>query len=108
MKVRVTKKFADFINKMAKAGELHIDCAELKMLTAREYNIHVGETEDAEYYGDYVPEEDRYKVIQITYPPEYYAMPIYITSQELIITARRFDVKTFEALKSMLKQIIEI
>lgn len=108
MKVRVTKKFADFINKMAKAGELHIDTAEVRMFSPQEYSINVGDPFDAEYYGDYDLEKGKIRVIQITYPPEYYAMPMFITSQELIITAKRSAVKTFDELKSMLKQIIEI
>lgn len=108
MKVRVTKKLADFINKMAKTGELHIDTAEVRMFSPQEYRINVGDPFDAEYYGDYDMEEGKISAIQITYPPEYHAMPMFITSKELIAASKRFAVKTLDELKSMMKQIIEI
>lgn len=108
MKIRVTKVMANYINKMAKAGELHIDCAWVHEFTFNEYKICVGDPWVAEDYGDYNWETGGIRAIQIDYPAEYYACPKYITSKELIETARRNMVTTEKQLKEMLKQIIEI
>lgn len=50
MKIQVSKTMAAFINKMAKAGELHIDHAEVKTFSERQYELNVGDPWDAEVY----------------------------------------------------------
>lgn len=113
MKIQVSKTMAAFINKMAKAGELHIDHAEMKWFSERGYTLNLGTMAllDAEEYNDWDFDDEgdyKYKCIMVCYPYNYYAMPRYITTAELTKEAKRRNVKTEQELKEMLKEMIEI
>jgi hypothetical protein len=109
MKIKVSKVFADFINKTAK--ELGFK-AEAKVVTMSErgYCLNVGldAAQDAENYGDYDWRKDEYKAIRVCYPYEYYAMPRYLTTAALVREFRRSSVQTIEELKTMLRDMCEI
>lgn len=109
MKIKVSKVFADFINKTAK--ELGF-CAEasVQRMSERGYVLNVGMAAqlDADDYGDYDWAEDEYKVIRVVYPEEYYACPQYLTTKALNDEYNRRGVSTIDELKQMLKDILSI
>lgn len=109
MKVKVSKVFADFINKTAK--ELGIKCeAQVVTMSERGYRLNVGLDAmlDAQDTGDYDWAEDEYKVIKVLYTEEYYAMPTYLTTASLTKEFRRRGVNTDAELKEMVKEMVEI
>jgi len=111
MKIQVSKTMVNFINKMNKNNELHIDHAELKWFHERGYVLNVSDALDAEQHGDMDFDDEGnyiYKCIMIVYPDNYYAMPRYISTCELSKEMKRRNVTTEEELKEMLKQMIEI
>lgn len=109
MKVKVSKVFADFINKTTK--ELGIKCeAQVVTMSERGYRLNVGLDAmlDAQDTGDYDWAEDEYKVIRVCYPDGYYAMPQYLTTASLNKEFRRMGVTTADELKQMIKGMCEI
>lgn len=111
MKIKVSKVFANYLNKLAKQGVLDIDHAELKTFSERQYELNVGDPMDAEYYGDEDFDDDGnlvYKAIVVFYPDSYYAMPKCISTELLVTTAKWRKVTTEEELKEMLKDLINI
>ena len=111
MKIQVSKVFANYLNKLAKEGVLDIDHAELKTFTAGGYSLNVGDTYDAEEYGDdFIDKEGdcRYKAIVIVYKDEYYACNRYLTTCELWEQSHSRCVTNEEELREMLKDLINI
>lgn len=111
MKVKVSKVFADYLNKLAKQGVLDIDHAEVKTFSERGYTLNVGDPWDAEQYGDDDFDDEGnlvYKAIVVVYPDEYYALPKYLSTELLTTTFNWFKVTNEEELKEMLKNLINI
>lgn len=111
MKIQVSKTMAAFINKMAKAGELHIDHAEMKWFSERSYRLNVGDPFYTEDFGDMDYDDEGnyiFKGIVVVYPDEYYAYNKCITTEMLYEESKRLNVKTEQELKDMLKEMIEI
>lgn len=109
MKIKVSKVFADFINKTA--NELGFSAeASVQRMSERGYVLNVGMAAqlDADDYGDYDWAEDEYKVIRVVYPAEYYACPQYLTTKSLTDEYRRRGVSTIDELKLMLKDILSV
>ena len=107
MQIRVSKIFASFINKTAKemGFEAH---AEVHSTNGSNYRIIVGDDVlDAWSYGDCVG-DDLYKYIVVTYPPEYYVCPMYISSRMLYDEMHRLRVKDEKGLKEMIRDLVEV
>lgn len=109
MKVKVSKVFADFINKTAKELGFKAEASVVTM-SERGYRLNVGLDAmlDAQDNGDYDWAEDEYKVIRVAYPDEYYSMPQYMTTASLTKEFRRRGVSTEEELQQMLREMCEI
>jgi len=109
MKVKVSKVFADFINKTAKELGFKAEASVVTM-SERGYRLNVGLDAmlDAQDNGDYDWAEDEYKVIRVAYPDEYYSMPQYMTTASLTKEFRRRGVTTEAELKEMVKEMVEI
>lgn len=109
MKIKVSKVFADFINKTAK--ELGF-CAEasVERMSERMYRLHVGLNAmlDAQDTDDYDWAEDEYKVIRVVYPESYYACPQYLTTTALNKEFNRRGVTNVDQLKQMVRSMCEI
>ena len=109
MKVKVSKVFANFINKTAKELGFKAEASVVTM-SERGYRLNVGldAALDAEDNGDYDWAEDEYKVIRVVYPDEYYARPTYLTTASLTKEFRRRGVSTADELKEMVRSMCEI
>lgn len=108
MKLKVSKVFANFLNKMAKDDELKIDHAEVRNFSEIGYEMNVGDAYDAECNGDYNWKTDNYKALMIVYPDNYFACPMYLTTKRITNEAKRMRVNNQDELKKMLKNLIEI
>lgn len=79
MKIEVTKKMVNVLNKAAKESG-----AEMKFIfetmTERAYSIYVNALASGR---DYDYEKGVFKVIKVLYPDEYYAMPNYLATEDL-------------------------
>ena len=104
MKVQATSTMAKEIAKALKAKGLDYKAKQVK-LTEREYSWYVGDTYDAEDYGDYDYTKQEYRAIMIIYPDNYYACPRYLSTRELkdIFTSgdtlEKFMAKVVEAVE---------
>lgn len=109
MKVKVSKTFAAYINKAAKALGFKAEASVVTM-SERGYRLNVGLNAmlDAQDNDDYDWGKDEYKVICVTYPDEYYATPKYLTTASLTREFRRRGVTTENELQQMLRYMCEI
>lgn len=110
MKIKVTKRFAAFIENLKKTHELPIEEAKVVNLTPRAYVLNLG-TEamlDAEDYGDYDIADDTYRAIRVVYPWDYYAPARFLSTKELIKESRRRNVKDSDQLEEMLVDMLNI
>ena len=109
MNIKVSKVFANFINKTAK--EMGFECeARVVRLNQNQMRAFMG-TEalfDAVDYGDYDINLVTYKAIKILYPYEYYACPQFISTAMLVREWRRRGGKTEQDLKEMIREMVEI
>jgi hypothetical protein len=108
MNIQVSKVFAKFINKTAKemGFEAH---AEVVLLPYEGYSFYTGQSVvDASFSGDYDWETRDFKTIKVTYPDNYYACPVYLTTKGLVEEFRSRGVKTMEELKDMLREMLEV
>ena len=108
MNIQVSKTFAKFINKTAKemGFEAH---AEVVLLPYNAYAFYTGQSVvDASFSGDYDWETRDFKTIMVTYPDNYYACPVYLTTKGLVKEFRSRGVKTLEELKNMLREMLEV
>ena len=106
MNIKVSKVFAKFINKTAKemGFEAH---AEVIALRSSAYTFATGtDIWDGECDYDYAT--GTYKVIEVSYPYDFYATRRFLTTYELVKEFRRRGVETAEELKEMLKDMLEI
>lgn len=109
MKVKVSKVFADFINKTAKELGFKAE-ASVQRMSERMYRLHVGLNAmlDAQDTDDYDWREDEYRVIRVVYPEEYCACPQYLTTTSLNKEFRSRGVTNADELKQMIKSMCEI
>lgn len=82
MNIQATQVMAKAINKAFKAKGWGYQAKQV-MLTDREYSLYVGDVYDAEDYGDYSDQENKYRAIRIIYPADYYACDRYLTTKDL-------------------------
>ncbi|MBO7322605.1 MAG: hypothetical protein J6U51_03355 [Bacteroidales bacterium] len=99
MKIKATKTFVNFINKVAKDRNLQFS-AELAEISSNSYGFLVGDIWSADM--DYNFKTDKYRVIRIVYPYEYYCNPVYVSTDNLTRNFRRYGVKDIESLKDMI------
>ena len=108
MKVKVSKVFANFINKTAKELNIKVT-AKVVEYSQNEYKWNVDYNLFRAYdYGDYNIENGKYKAIMLLYPEEYYATPKFLTTCELTKEFHRMKVQTVAELQSMIKAMCEI
>ena len=107
--MKVSKVFADFINKTAKELGFKAEASVMKM-SERAYCLNVGLSAmlDAQDTDDYDWREDEYKVIRVAYPEDYCACPQYLTTTSLNKEFRRRGVTTADELKAMVRSMCEI
>ena len=106
MNIQVSKTFANFINKTAKAlgFEAH---AEVIAIKETAYEFCTG-TSLWDAGNDYDYSTGTCKVIEVSYPYEFYATRKFLTTYELVREFRRRGVKTVEELQEMLRDMLEI
>jgi len=106
MNIQVSKTFANFINKTAKemGFEAH---AEVIALRPSAYTFATG-TDLWDGECDYNWNTNTYRVIEVSYPYDFYATRRFLTTYELTKEFRRRGVKTAEELKDMLRDMLEI
>ena len=107
MKVQVSKVFAKFINDTAKEMGFQAEASVVYMSTMG-YQMNVGDPYDGEDGGDWDWEKSKFKAIQIVYPYEYYACPLYLSTKRLCAEFRRRGIKTMQELKEMIRDLVEI
>lgn len=105
MYIKVSKTFADFINKSAKEMNLNFRASVVE-LSENAYNWYIGNISGS--WLDYNSKTGKYKAIIVEYPAAYYASPLYLTTSRLHTQFNRFGVKSVEDLKSMIRDICEI
>ena len=104
MKVKVTKVMTSEINKYFKKNGIGYT-AYFVEYTPNEYSIYVGSTMCHE--DDYDWTKNVMKAIKIAYPDSYYAMPRYLTSNDLYKLFRKCN-KTLEGFMKELYSEVEI
>ena len=106
MRIQVSKVFANFINKTAKemGFEAH---AEVIALRSSAYTFATG---NDRWNGecDYDWETGTYRVIEVSYPYNFYATRKFLTTHELTTEFYRNKVKDVASLKEMLRNMLEI
>ena len=108
MKIKVSKVFADFINKTAKEMNFAVS-AKVVEFSENMYRLHVSTDVWAAYdYNDYNVNNGKYKAIMLTYPENYCACANYLTTDQLTKEFRRLHVATVDDLKNMIRNLCEI
>lgn len=109
MNIKVSKTFANFINKTAKEMGFKAE-ASVVVLSENQAHGFLGMEGmfDADDYGDYDIASNTYKAIRVVYPYEYYACPMFITTGMLVREWRRRGGTDVQDLKDMLREMIEI
>ena len=105
MQIKVSKVFANFINEVAKENNAKFH-AEVIEMSERIYLYYVGNISGS--WPDYNAKTGKYKVIQISYPYEYHAATIQLSTSRLHTLYYRHNVKTVDDLKQMILDICEI
>lgn len=105
MKIQASKVFADFINRTA-ANMGFKARAELVYFTENGYTMNVNIWGPS--WSDYDSKTGKYKVIRVEYPAEYYAAPVYLTTGELCAEFRRRNVRDFDGLAEMIRDLLYI
>lgn len=106
MKIQVSKVFAKFINATAKemGFEAH---AEVIAIPSSAYTFCTG-TSMWDAGEDYDYETGTCRVIEVSYPYDFYATRKFLTTYELTREFRSRGVKTADELKEMLRDMLEI
>lgn len=110
MKIKVSKVFANYINKCAKEMDFKAE-AFVETMSESSYNFCVGSVFDAMDNGDcYMDDEGRnvFKAIAINYPYDYYAPIKFLTTAQLNKEWRRRNGKTEQDLREMIRELCEI
>jgi hypothetical protein len=105
MYIKVSKVFADFINKSAKEMNLNFKASVVE-LSENAYNLTVADS--WENWEDYNNRTGKFRAIMVEYPANYYACPVYLTTSRLASAFNRFGVKSVEDLKNMIRELCEI
>lgn len=103
MVVKVSKTFAKWMNTCG--GQF---TAEVVTMNQSQYGFHVGDQFEAMDAGDYDWEKRVFKAIMVTYPDDYYACPLYLTTARLSSEFRRRGVSNVAELKGMVLDMCEI
>lgn len=106
MNIQATQVLAQALNKAFKDKGLEYQAKQIHC-DDRAYAWYVGDTYDAEDYGDYDYAKNRYRAIKVMYPSEYYACDRYLTTKELISIFRDSD-KTYKGFMDKLLEAVEI
>lgn len=93
MRIQATKKFTSELNRALRAEKMP-------------YHAHFIECDYSACSADYNAKTGRYNCVMIEYPPEYYAIPQYLTTYDLIREYRPRD--TIQTYFRRLIQAIEI
>ena len=101
MKIKVTKVFAKFIEKNCPNLS-----AEVVDMSHGAYSCNVGNIFDAG--DDYDPATGKYKAICVSYPPEWYASPRYISTAQILDEFHRCNVTNVARLVAMLNNWLQI
>lgn len=108
MKIKVSKVFAEFINKTAKEMNFCVS-AKVIELTENMYRFHVDSNIFNAYdYNDVNENTGKFKVIILTYPANYYAVPNYLTTYQLTKEFRRRNITDVDGLKNMIRNLCEV
>lgn len=76
---------------------------------ADRYEFHTGDNLfDAMDWGDFDWDNKEMKVLQVVYPPEYYACERLVTTKQLNEEYKRRGCTTFDDLKEMIRDMFEI
>lgn len=110
MKIKVSKTFANYINKCAKEMGFKAE-AFVETMSDSRYGFCVGSVFDAVDNGDWdVDDKGRnvFKVIDIIYPGDYFAPTKYLTTAQLNKEWRIRNGKTEQDLREMIRELCEI
>jgi len=110
MKVRVSKVFAKFISDTCKERGIEARacvCSFTGHNQAREYEFTVGDVWDA-YANNDLDSHGNLCALCITWPEDYYALPRYVSTQDLAREFRGRNVRTWDELKDMVCDMFEI
>ena len=106
MNIQVSKVFAKFINDTAKEMGFKAH-AEVVALRSSAYTFATG-TDLWDAGADYDYATGTVKVIEVSYPYDFYATRRFLTTYELNREFRQRNVRTAEGLKEMLKDMLEV
>lgn len=106
MNIQVSKVFASFINKTAKemGFEAH---AEVVAIPKSAYSFVTG-TDLWDAGNDYDYTTGTCRVIEVSYPYDFYATRKFLTTYELTTEFRKRGVKDVTGLKNMLRDMLEV
>lgn len=110
MKIRVSKVFANYINKCAKEMGFKAEAC-VETMSENQYRFCVGNVYDAMDCDDYYltfDGRDVFKAIAISYPYDYYAPTKYLTTAQLNKEWRRRNGKTEQDLREIIRELCEI
>lgn len=110
MQIKVSKVFANYINKCAKEMGFKAE-ASVEKMGESQYGYCVGNVFDAMDFGDSdMNNEGQYvfKAIAISYPYDYYAPTKYLTTKRLLNEWRRRNGKTEQDCREMIRELCEI
>lgn len=105
MIIKVSKVFAKFINETANARGFSA-FAEVVEIPESKYNFFVGY--GCASWDDFNYKTGCYKALRVSYPGDYYASPVYFTTQQLNREFNARAVCTVDDLRDMLQDLIEI
>lgn len=101
MRVKVSKVFAKFIE--SNCARLS---AEVVEMSANTYGYNVGSIWAAG--DDYNPATGKFRAICVSYPPEWYASPRYISTAQILDEFHRHNVTNVAGLVAMLNDWLQI
>lgn len=99
MIIKVSKRFAKFINETATERKVNF-FAEVVEISPDRYSYTVGDLDSGEI--DYNSQTGKIRTIKINYPVEYYANPVFVSTDDLTRNFRRYHVQDIEGLKDMI------
>jgi len=106
MNIAVSKTFARFINQTAKALNFEAH-AEVVAIPSSAYEFVTG-TSLWDAGNDYDITTGTCRVIEVSYPYEFYATRKFLTTYELCREFKKRRVETVEELQEMLRDMLEI
>lgn len=107
MQVAATTTMARMLAKACKAKGLDYQVRYITV-SAEAYRWYIGDIYEAEDYGDWLPNTNKFRAIEICYDPNDYACPRYLTTQEIRNIRRHTNPKSAEELVDRLVEAVEI